>query len=67
MLILNLLAVFLFLIYDYYENGVYNNTQEIIESNGSGEILWDRTINETFTLLSGNTPYYVELQNQKKR
>lgn len=33
----NLLAVWLFLMYDYYESGVYNNTQEIIESNGSGE------------------------------
>ena len=62
----NLLAVFLFLIYDYYENGVYNNTQEIIENNGSGEILWDRTINETFTLLSGTRPYYVELQTRKR-
>ena len=62
----NLLAVWLFLMYDYYESGVYNNTQEIIESNGSGEILWDRTINETFTLLSGNRPFYTELQTRKR-
>lgn len=62
----NLLAVLLFLMYDYYESGVYNNTQEIIESNGSGEILWDKTINETFTLLSGNKPYYIELQTRKR-
>lgn len=62
----NLLAVLLFLLNDYYENGSYNNTQEIIESNGSGEILWDKTINETFTLLSNNRPYYVELQTRKR-
>ena len=37
----NLLAVLLFLIQDYYENGVYSNTEDIIESNGSGEILWE--------------------------
>ncbi|MDE7183950.1 MAG: LlaJI family restriction endonuclease [Lachnospiraceae bacterium] len=62
----NLLAVLLFLIQDYYENGVYSNTEDIIESNGSGEILWDKTINETFSLLSNNRPYYVNLQTNKR-
>lgn len=62
----NLLTVLLFLIQDYYENGVYSNTEDIIESNGSGEILWDRTINETFTLISGNRPYYIDLQTKKR-
>ena len=62
----NLLAVLLFLIQDYYENGVYSNTADIIESNGSGEILWDKTINETFTLLSHNRPYYIDLQTKKR-
>lgn len=62
----NLLSVLLFFMYDYFESGVYNNTQDIIESNGSGEIIWDRTINETFTLISGNRPYYTELQTRKR-
>ena len=62
----NLLAVLLFLIQDYYENGVYSNTEDIIESNGSGEILWDKTINETFSLLSNNRPYYIDLQTKKR-
>lgn len=62
----NLLAVFLFLLQDYYENGVYSNTEDIIESNGTGEILWDKTINETFTLLVGNRPYYIELQTKRR-
>ena len=62
----NLLAVLLFLMQDYYENGVYSNTEDIIESNGSGEILWDKTINETFTLLSNNRPYYIDLQTKKR-
>lgn len=62
----NLLAVLLFLLNDYYENGAYNNTEDIIESNGSGEILWDKTINETFSLLSNNRPYYVDLQTKKR-
>lgn len=62
----NLLAVLLFLLQDYFENGVYTNTEDIIECNGSGEILWDKTINETFTLLSENRPYYIELQTRKR-
>lgn len=62
----NLLAVLLFLVQDYYENGVYSNTENIIENNGSGEILWDKTINETFALLANNRPYYIELQTKKR-
>ena len=62
----NLLSVLLFLLQDYYENGVYSNTEDIIESNGSGEILWDKTINDTFTLLANNRPYYIDLQTKKR-
>lgn len=62
----NLLSVLLFFLQDYYENGIYSNTMDIIESNGSGEILWDKTINETFTLLSNNRPYYIDLLTKKR-
>lgn len=62
----NLLAVLLFLLQDYYENGVYTNTTDIIENNGIGEILWEKTINETFTLISNNRPYYTELQTKRR-
>ena len=62
----NLLAVLLFFIQDYYENGVYSNIDNIVESNGSGEILWDKTINETFAILSNNKPYYINLQTKRR-
>lgn len=62
----NKLAVMLFLLNDYYENGLYNNVQGIIEVNGSGEILWEKTINETFTLISNNRPYCPELLTKRK-
>ena len=62
----NMLAVMLFLLQDYFEYGAYTNTQDIIESNGSGDILWDKTINKTFTLLSNNRPYYPELLTMKR-
>lgn len=61
----NMLSVLLFLLQDYYENGVYSNTEEILESNGTGEILWDKTINETFAYLKNDRPYYLELQTKK--
>ena len=62
----NLLAVILFLLKDYHEYGPYTNTEDIIETNGSGDILWDRTINDTFTLISRNRPYYPELKTRKR-
>lgn len=62
----NLLAVMLFLLQDYYENGIYTNDVNIVEINGNGEILWDKTINETFSYISNNRPYYMELQTKKR-
>lgn len=58
----NLLSIILYLINDYNENGAYINQQDIIETNGEGEILWDNTINETFAIISNNRPFYTELQ-----
>ena len=60
----NLLSVCLYLINDYFDNGIYTAEQEIIETNGEGEILWDNTINETFALIVRNKPYYTELQTR---
>ena len=58
----NFLATCLYLIHDYNENGIYTNQQDIIETNGEGEILWDNTINDTFPIILNNKPFYVELQ-----
>lgn len=62
----NLLAVMLFLLTDYFENGAYTDTEEVTISNGSGEILWEKTINETFTFIFDNKPYYIDLQTRKR-
>lgn len=62
----NLLAVLLFLLQDYYENGIYSNTEDIVESNGSGEILWDKTIEENFMFLSRGRPYYTQLRTKRR-
>lgn len=57
----NILAVILFLLNDFYEYGIYKNSEDIVEINGEGEILWDKTISESFSLVSNNRPYYMEL------
>ena len=43
------------------------NAEEIVESNGAGEILWDKTINETTAIIKNKKPYYVELQTINTR
>lgn len=62
----NRLAVSLHLLEEYFLYGLYTSQHEIIETNGEGEILWDRTINETFALIQNNRPYYVELKTLNK-
>jgi len=58
----NRLSVMLYILNDYLENGIYTNQKTIIETNGEGEIEWDKTINETFALIKNNQPYYFNLQ-----
>ena len=60
----NLLAVILYLMQDFYENGVYSNSEDIIEVNGEGNILWNQTISDGFAIINEDKPYYVELFTQ---
>lgn len=62
----NFLPLILYFVDDYYEKGLYENTQRITEINGSGEILWDTTINNTFPMIKNNRPYYLELHTKKR-
>ena len=57
----NRLAISLHILHEYFENGLYSNQEEVVELNGEGEILWDKTINETFAFIKNNTPYYLDL------
>lgn len=61
----NILAVILFLVNDYHECGVYNNSEDIVEVNGEGPILWRKTIDEGFALLRDNRPYYMEMYTER--
>lgn len=62
----NLLAVILYLLQDYYESGLYTNEVNVVETNGTGEVLWDKTINNSFVYLNDNRPYYMDLYTKKR-
>ena len=57
----NLLSIALELIYSYYDHGLYSNDKQIIEQNGYGEILWEKTINESTTYFSNGLPVYLDI------
>lgn len=63
---LNILPVLLFLIKDYFENGLYETTQEIIEINGNDEILWQKTVNNFYPIVVNNRPFYTEFYTKKR-
>ena len=63
---LNILPVLLFLIKDYFENGLYETTQEIIEINGNNEILWEKTVNNFYPMIVNNRPFYTEFFTKKR-
>lgn len=60
----NKLAIELHILEDYFENDLYDNIRQEIEINGEGEVLWNKTIEETFTLIQNSKPYYVELYTE---
>ena len=63
---LNILPILLFLIRDFFENGLYENTQEIIEINGNNEILWEKTVNNFYPIIINNRPFYTEFYTKKR-
>lgn len=63
----NQLSIMLFLLKDYYENGLYSNEETINEVNGIGQVIWDKTINENIAVVKDNKPYYIETITSKNK
>ena len=57
----NLLKFTIDLFENYHQHGLYHSDQQIIELNGSGEILWDQTINFQQAYWSNKRPIYLDL------
>lgn len=62
----DILALVLFFVKDYFSYGLYENARNIIEVNGDNEILWEKTINNTFPFIQNNRPYYLEFLTKKR-
>lgn len=62
----NNLAVCLYFLNDYFENGLYTKEFNVIEENGNGEIFWEKTVNEAFTFISEDRPYYMSLYTKRR-
>ena len=56
----NLLSITLELLHNYYEHGLYSNDRQIVEENGEGDILWEKTINESPAYFSNRGPVYLD-------
>ena len=55
------MSIALELINSYYEHGLYRNDEQIIEQNGYGETLWEKTINESTAYFSDGVPVYLDI------
>lgn len=61
----NVLPIMFFLIDDYLQHGEYEKTEKNYVINGEGEIDWQKSIDETYPILSQGKPYYVELYTRQ--
>ena len=55
----------MFLLEDYHQYGAYINSEDIVEVNGEGPILWGQTIDNGFAVISNNRPYYVDIYTHR--
>ena len=55
----NVLAVQLFLISDFMENGIYTNYKDTLSLDNEGEIDWNHTVNELDPLIINGEPFYT--------
>lgn len=62
---LSRIALIIALLDDYFQNGIYINTQNTHELNGDGEINWNRTINFIHPLWQEDEPYYINFWTRK--
>ena len=57
----NKLELELFLLHDYFIHNLYSNQEEVIEINGEGEYLFDKTVEQNMLIMQDGLPYYVEI------
>lgn len=61
----SLISAALALMEDYAEHGLYSNTVHDYEFNGSGEILWDRTLSSVEPFFSDEGPLFLDFHTKR--
>ena len=61
----NKLELALFLLQDYFIHDLYSNQEEVIEINGEGEYLFDKTVEQNMAIMQDGLPYYVEILTRR--
>lgn len=61
----SLISAALALLEDYAEQGLYSNTVHDCEYNGSGEILWDRTLSSVEPFFSDEGPLFLDFHTKR--
>lgn len=56
----NLLSLAIHLMENYAKHGLYDNKKEVIDLNGEGEILWEKTIDSSTAYFSSGRPIYID-------
>lgn len=59
------LTLMIHIMRQYLEYGLYSSDEVVIETNGEGDILWEKTINEKVTYLVDNSPFYLDFYTNK--
>lgn len=62
---INTLSVMLYILEDYTANGAFENEETIIEVNGNNDILWQKTIDETYPIIADNRPFYTKMYTRR--
>ncbi|WP_436326897.1 LlaJI family restriction endonuclease [Brevibacterium sp. FAM 27836] len=58
-------SLMLYLIRDYYEFGLYSNRREAVEVGDFGDVLWNKTIDESIPLISNSSVIYIDLYRRR--
>lgn len=60
----NLLLLMISILNNYLDNGLYSSDKAVIETNGEGNILWEKTIDESIAYIINDTPYYLDIYTE---
>lgn len=62
----NIISLALYLLEDFFENGLYKKSSNALELNGDGEVEWNYTIQQFFPIISGKNLIYDDLYTNQE-